>query len=140
MKIGESKFNENPLNRTIIFPSEEWGEFSPVTLPEKFQYEPNTPYHSIVIPMSFITKQFDACGIGFNLEMGFYLNKPVKFLNSGEAPGAGCASLETYNADEIKIGEDLSCWTVSPGEVRKVSYVVDISFSDLFKGYSCREV
>ena len=87
--------------------------------------------------MPSITKQVEECQLKLTLSQGWIAKMPVVFTNSGNAPGAGCAAMEVYNNDRQKIDDDLSCWTIVPGETKQFDYTVDISFGDVLSGYYC---
>jgi hypothetical protein len=113
----------------IINPSEQWINYPQVPLPEKIE-----------LSMPYITKEKGSCELKLSLTLGVYASLPIRFTNSGNAPGAGCAAVTTYDNNRNKIDEDLSCWTVNPDESKNVDYIVDLSISNLFEGYYCRGV
>ena len=113
---------------TIFKPSEIWYKYPQVNLPEK-----------ISLNMPSITKRINSdCELSMGLSMGVYARSIVEFTNSGESPGAGCASMVTYDDKKDKIDEDISCWTINPEETREIEYKSDISIGDVFNGYYCR--
>ena len=114
-------FSDNEEGKEIIYPSKNWYEYPQVILPETTD-----------LAMPSITKEItDDCGVSFTLSQGWISKAEVEFTNSGNAPGAGCAAMTTYDGGEI-VGQDLRCWPVNPGETRAEEYVVDISLVNLF--------
>jgi hypothetical protein len=126
LSSGLYGYNQYVSDREVIYPSKNWYKYPQVILPETTQ-----------LAMPSITKQIGSCTSGFNLQLGFYVSTPVTFTNSGNAPGAGCAAIAVYDANRNKIDEDLSCWTVNPGETKKTEYIVDITISNWLEGYYC---
>jgi len=126
LQSGSFQYNQHQSDRDLIIPQEMWVEYPQVVLPETTQ-----------ISMPYITKQIGSCGVSWSWDRGFVGSIPVKFTNSGNAPGAGCAAAITYDANGNKIGEDLSCWVVNSGEIKDVTYYPDISFSNWLEGYYC---
>lgn len=113
-----------PQGATIIYPSREWSKYPQVIIPETSE-----------LPMPAISKQKGSCKSSWNLDLGYYIYAPVRFTNTGNAPGAGCAALIVYNQSQI-IGSDLKCWGVNPGQTLDVNYVYDIDMASL-GGSSC---
>jgi len=118
-------FSDDGSEKEIIYPSNQWSNYPQVILPETTE-----------LNMPAITKQITkSCGVSFTLSQGWISKAEVQFSNSGNAPGAGCAAMTTYSGSS-KIGEDLTCWSVNPGETIQKDYIVDISLGDVFDG-SC---
>lgn len=113
--------NEN--NKEIIYPSNNWNNYPQVILSESTQ-----------LNMPSISKQKGSCGVSWSWSQGWISKAQVTFSNSGNAPGAGCAAMTSYSSGQ-KIGEDLSCWQINPGETKNFDYIVDISLGDVFNGY-----
>lgn len=123
---GDNQYNEYKDSGTLIYPTEEWVNYPQVNLPEKVELE-----------MPYITKQKGGCTTSWNFQLGFYATIPVEFTNSGDAPGAGCAAMGAYDKQGNLLDEDLSCWTINPGETETFNYIADISMSDWLSGYYC---
>ncbi|MFH1752007.1 MAG: transglutaminase family protein [archaeon] len=121
---GEQKYRDS--GDTLIFPSDYWEEYPAIILPEDTE-----------ISLPNVTKQTGNCGITFNFSQGWIATSEVQFTNSGNATGAGCAAMYFNDEYNNRIGEDLSCWTVNPGEQLNFDYIVDIDFGDLLDSYSC---
>lgn len=113
----------NEEDKEIIYPSKEWSNYPQVILPETTE-----------LNMPAISKSIGSCNPSFNLLQGWIFKTELSFTNSGNAPGAGCAAM-TMHDDSGKLGEDLNCWPVNPGETIERDYVVDVSFGDLFNAY-----
>lgn len=116
-------FSDDGSEKEIIYPSREWNNYPQVILPETTQ-----------LNMPSISKQIiGTCGVSFTLSQGWISKAQVQFSNSGNAPGAGCAAMTTYSGGS-KIGENLNCWAINPGETIQKDYIVDISLGDIFDG------
>lgn len=126
---GNYTYIQHQSDRTVVYPSREWINYPQVVLPETTQ-----------LAMPYITKQIGSCNVGWTWDKGFVASVPVKFTNSGNAPGAGCAAAITYDANRNELGEDLSCWVINPGETKDVTYNPDISISNWLTGYYCSAV
>jgi hypothetical protein len=126
LSSGLYGYNQHASDREVTYPSKNWYKYPQVILPETTQ-----------LAMPAITKQIGSCTVNWNLQLGFYVSTPVKFTNSGNAPGAGCAAVAVYDANRNKIDDDLSCWTVNPGETKQSEYIVDITISNWLEGYYC---
>jgi len=123
---GAYQYNKHKDSGTIIYPTSEWVNYPQVNLPEKIE-----------LKMPYITKQKGDCITGWNFQLGFYAKIPVKFTNSGDAPGAGCAAMGAYDKQGNLLDQDLSCWTINPGETKSFDYIADISMSNWLEGYYC---
>jgi len=126
LSSGEYQYNKYADSKNLIYPTREWRSYPQVNLPEKSS-----------LNMPSITKQIGDCKLRITLSQGFIAKMPVIFTNSGNAPGAGCAAMNVYDNNQQKIDDDLSCWTVNPGESKQFDYIVDISLADVWEGYYC---
>ena len=125
LSIGMSEWQENEEDRRTISPRYYRNEYNEVLVTN----EPN-------IPLPDITKQIGSCGVSWSWSQGWISKAEVTFTNSGNSPGAGCAAMLIYSEGE-EIGEDLSCWTLNPGETETFDYIVDIGLGNIFYGYYC---
>ena len=109
-------------NYELIYPTKSWYEYPQVNLPEKTE-----------LKMPSITKEIGDCEIGFNFPDLFVASVNVKFVNTGDATGAGCAVVATYQNGEIKDSVN-GCWIINPGETKDITFQPDI---DILSSYSC---
>jgi len=119
---GSYEYNKYKTSHPPIYPTSAWRNYPQVNFPEKEQ-----------LLMPSITKQIGKCGISFSFPDLFVASVDVKFVNSGNAPGAGCAAVATYESGQLK-DQVYSCWTLNPGETKDVTYQPDIS---IFGEYTC---
>jgi hypothetical protein len=123
--IQETLANQQIGSLTIIHPDQYRGEFDEVV----YSQEPT-------ISLPSISKQIGACNIGFNLQQLFTASVDVTFSNSGNAPGAGCAKVSTYQSGQLKDSQ-IECWTIQPGETKTVNFKPNV---DLLQGFSCTAI
>ncbi|MFH1471635.1 MAG: zinc ribbon domain-containing protein [Nanoarchaeota archaeon] len=123
LSSGSSQYNQYKGQYSLIYPSTAWAHYPQVNLPEKTQ-----------INMPSITKQIGECSMSFNLADFWVAKVPVTFMNSGNAPGAGCAAAATYQNGQLR-DQAYNCWTLNPGETKQENFEPDISFSG---GFVCR--
>ncbi len=79
------------------------------------------------IPLPIISKQKGNCNPGFDLSKLWTASVDVTFTNSGNAPGAGCASVSSYQNGAVK-DTIIHCVTIQPGETKKETFTPDIDF------------
>jgi len=122
LSAGNAEYVKNQDQYPLIYPTSAWSDYPSVNLPEK------NPLN-----MPSITKQIGTCGLSFNLKNFWVASANVRFINSGSAPGAGCAAIATYQKGQMK---DIAynCWALNPGETKNVTFQPDIS---IFSGFSC---
>jgi hypothetical protein len=120
--MGKNEYANKDIE-AVVKPSDNWWLYPAVILPEKEQ-----------IAMPAITKQVGECGVSWSWSEGFVAKVPVKFTNSGNAPGAGCAAV-IINQGGITKDTDLDCWVINPGETKDFEYEAD--FSLLAGDYYC---
>ncbi|MFH1638499.1 MAG: zinc ribbon domain-containing protein [Candidatus Woesearchaeota archaeon] len=112
---GREEFLQYQAQSPLIYPETEWKDYPAVNLPE-----------GTSINMPSITKQMGECELDFNLEEFWVMSVPVKFVNSGNAPGAGCAAVATYQNGILK-DQAYACYILNPGETREETFQPDIS-------------
>lgn len=118
---GINNVKQNQNNMQII--KLNWANNPQVILPVK---------QDLKLPS--ITKNIGKCGISFNFPDLFVASVPITFTNSGEVPGAGCASVSIYEGGGVLRDEKIGCWVIQPSETKKVTFQPDIS---VFSGYYC---
>lgn len=91
----------------IVAPGDKWGDLPQVLHAQ----EPSIAMMDIKKEITTNCKSL--FGI-FNLK-GFYYSSTIRFQNNGDAPGAGCAFMITYQ-NGVKRSEDYECWTILAGE------------------------
>ncbi|MAE42387.1 hypothetical protein CMO93_01335 [Candidatus Woesearchaeota archaeon] len=118
---GLNNVNRNKDKMQII--KLEWNNNPQVILPLK---------QNLKLPS--ITKNIGECGTSFNFQDLFVASVPITFTNSGQVPGAGCASVTIYEEGGVLRDEEIGCWVIQPGETKSVTFQPDIS---VFSGYYC---
>lgn len=126
LTLGIQEYKNYKDSMQLIYPSTSWSNYPEVNLPETEQ-----------LKMPSITKQVGKCETAFSLDLGVYVKMPVKFTNTGDATGAGCAAVNVYDNNGQKIDDDVKCWTILPQESKQYDYIVDISIGDALSGYYC---
>lgn len=122
---GKMQLTNNPDAR-IFVPSNNWDEYPEVL------YGENKP-----LPLPDVTKEIvKDCYWSWDWSKRNVIKTQVKFVNTGDSPGAGCAGLVSYQNGK-KIDEDFKCWRLVPGEDTTKEYVADISIFNAL-GFSCR--
>ena len=114
-----------PQDAIIIYPSKEWSNYPQVIIPETSE-----------LPMPAISKQKGDCEINWNFQDGYYVSAPIRYTNTGNAPGAGCTALIVVDNKNKLLGSDLKCLLVNPGQTIDIDYIYDITMSDT-SGASC---
>ncbi|NOQ55766.1 MAG: hypothetical protein GQ477_03080 [Nanohaloarchaea archaeon] len=116
---GISQYEKYAEQYDMIIPSSLWKSYPSVNLPE-----------SVQLNMPSITKQISDCELDFNLIDYWVASTNVQFVNSGNAPGAGCAAVATYENNNLK-DQQYGCWTLNPGETKNVVFQLDVSITNI---------
>jgi hypothetical protein len=84
--------------------------------------------------MPDISKQVSNCQLSFSLSQFWEAKVDYTFVNNGNAPGAGCGYVATYDNNGALKDTRYACWIVQPSETKKVTLTPNI---DLLSGMNC---